>query len=569
MAIIGIDLGTTNSLAAVWKDGEPVIIPNAHGERLTPSVVSIDDAHTVLTGASAKERLITFPDHTIASFKRNMGLSSYYQIHRKMYSAVDLSSLILSQLKKDAERFLAEPVTEAVISVPAYFNQNQRKATKRAGEMAGLVVERLVSEPTAAALFYGIDAQPDMKTALVFDLGGGTFDVSILEFFDGVVDVKAVSGDNHLGGEDFTRLISAWFILEHSLENKLSSHELSCLHKASEIAKQQITSNDVSGPQASGVQLELKGTSKTYTSTLTVSIFDALCADLLSRLQAPVVRALKDAGLHPQDIDKVILMGGATRMRHVCDLVHSLFPNRVITSYNPDETVALGAAVLAAMKAHHHQLKETVLTDICPFSLGIEVHQGDDSSRVKKSFFDPVIERNTPIPVSIVNQYLTSVPGQKQVRINVYQGESLKVSENLKLGEFCVDVPINPDGLEVIDVRFTYDINGLLEIEATIVSTGDRTSMVINQKDLDMSDWEVSVAREKMAALKVLPWEEQTNRLIIEWGERLFRESLGEARDCVQSILSEFEAALQTQRPQIIAKAAEKAKAAFEQFERW
>ncbi|MCQ2241568.1 Hsp70 family protein [Treponema sp.] len=566
MAIIGIDLGTTNSLVSVWRDFGPVIIPNALGKNLTPSFVSIKENNTIVTGQAAKEMLITDPENTAYAFKRTMGQRYFYSLRGRDYSSIELSAFILSSLKRDAEKFLGEEVTEAVISVPAYFNQNQRRATQEAGKLAGLKVERLISEPTAAALCYGINEQPDMKNAIVLDLGGGTFDVSVLEFFEGIIDVKSVSGDNRLGGEDFTKSISAWFLYENKIVADLTPTEIAEMNKVAETAKFKVS--DKENPQAAELSITIGG--KEYKSILTPETFSAITSDLVMRLKSPIKKAMNDAGLHVADIDSVILMGGATRMKCIADFAEAIFGDKVISRINPDETVALGAGVLAAMKDCHHELKETVLTDICPFTLSTSVLKSltnFNSNANDQLICDPIIERNTPVPVSIVKRYFTAVPGQKNIRIDIYQGESMDPDENLSLG--CLDsvVPYNKSGHEAVDVRFTYDINGLLEVEVTSVSNGYTKSMVINQGNADLSDIEIAEARKKMENLKVLPWEDEQNIAILEKAKRLYQESIGEQRKKILNYISIFEAALAKQLPEQIKEIREQLERIFDDYD--
>lgn len=562
MAIIGIDLGTTNSLAALWKNGKPIIIPNATGSTLTPSVVSIDDDDddddgTILVGEAAKERLITFPNQTANCFKRTMGQKRFYKIGNKTFNSVELSSIVLKSLKEDAERFLNEEVEEAVISVPAYFNQNQRKATKDAAKLAGLKVERLVSEPTAAALCHGIQNKEDFSTVMVLDLGGGTFDVSLLELFDGVIDVKAVSGDNHLGGEDFTRHIANWFLKENEIVTTLKPEEMSKLIKLSEIAKRIVT--DIN-EQPGFYEMKITISEIEYKKVLTYNIFQEITKNLMSKMIVPIKKVLSDSSIKINEIDGVILMGGATRMKNVRDFADEVFGKKVITSYNPDETVALGASILAAMKANNFDLKETVLTDICPFTLGTSVIAGRDL------VFSPIIERNSPIPISVIHDYYAASLGQTKVDVDIYQGESLNLNDNLKLGVFEIPIPENYEQHEKISIRFTYDINGLLEVEVTN-SKNEKKSLLINQNDSDLTEDEIKDARKKMEALKILPWEESKNRLLLERGNRLFAEHLGKTREAITRIMLMFKEALESQNPERIKKAYIETKNFFDSLE--
>lgn len=565
MAIIGIDLGTTNSLAAVWQDYGPVIIPNALEKNLTPSVVSILEDGTLLTGQAAKERLISDPNNTANVFKRTMGQRYFYELGGRGYSSTELSAMILKSLKRDAEKFLGQEVTEAVISVPAYFNQNQRKATKEAGKLAGLKVERLVSEPTAAALCYGVNANPDMKNAIVLDLGGGTFDVSVLEFFEGVIDVKAVSGDNRLGGEDFTKSIAAWFLYENNLGEDLSQEDVALISKKAEQVKYAVS--DLEHPISAAMTVNIKDVE--YSKTLTPEIFSVLTKDLMERFKVPIKKAIRDAGLTVSEIDSVILMGGATRMKCVRDFAERVFGDRVITSYNPDETVALGAAILGALKDHNKDLKETVLTDICPFTLSTDVLKPgiNPFSEEAETVCDPIIERNSPVPISVVKRYYTAYLGQRQTEVSVYQGESLNPKENLFLGKLTCEVPVNTKSHECIDIRYTYDINGLLEVEVSVPSDGTKKSMVINQNNNDLSDVEIEEARKKMESLKILPWEDEENIAILERANRLYEETSGTQREYIAKLIVEFQSVLARQHPTEIAELKQKMLSVFDSFE--
>ncbi len=565
MAIIGIDLGTTNSLAAVWQDYGPVIIPNALEKNLTPSVVSILEDGTLLTGQAAKERLISDPNNTANVFKRTMGQRYFYELGGRGYSSTELSAMILKSLKRDAEKFLGQEVTEAVISVPAYFNQNQRKATKEAGKLAGLKVERLVSEPTAAALCYGVNANPDMKNAIVLDLGGGTFDVSVLEFFEGVIDVKAVSGDNRLGGEDFTKSIAAWFLYENNLGEDLSQEEVALISKKAEQVKYAVS--DLEHPISAAMTVNIKDVE--YSKTLTPEIFSVLTKDLMERFKVPIKKAIRDAGLTVSEIDSVILMGGATRMKCVRDFAERVFGDRVITSYNPDETVALGAAILGALKDHNKDLRETVLTDICPFTLSTDVLKPgiNPFTEEAETVCDPIIERNSPVPISVVKRYYTAYLGQRQTEVSVYQGESLNPKENLFLGKLTCEVPVNTKSHECIDIRYTYDINGLLEVEVSVPSDGTKKSMVINQNNNDLSDVEIEEARKKMESLKILPWEDEENIAILERANRLYEETSGTQREYIAKLIVEFQSVLARQHPTEIVELKQKMLSVFDSFE--
>ena len=366
--IIGIDLGTTNSLIAYYTQDGPKIIPNRLGKNLTPSVVSIDEEDQIYVGESAVERNLLYPGTTASVFKRDMGSSKKYKLGSKEFTAEELSSFVLRALKEDAEAFLGEEVTEAVISVPAYFNDARRRATKRAGELAGLVVERIISEPTAAALAYGLGQEEKQARYLVFDLGGGTFDVSILELYDKILEVRAVAGDNFLGGEDFTAVIEELFYEKYNKLDRLSLDEktLRHIHRQAELCKRSFNSAGLS-------HMECKIGDEIYPFDISLSHYEECCEELLERIRKPVKRSLADAHIRLSDIDKVVLVGGSTKGQVIKRFVSRLFRMIPDTNINPDEAIALGAATQAAMKERNESIKEVILTDVCSFTLGTEV----------------------------------------------------------------------------------------------------------------------------------------------------------------------------------------------------
>ncbi len=564
MTTIGIDLGTSNSLVAYWGEDGPVIIPNVLGHNLTPSIVSVDDNGVLLVGDIAKERLITHPHTTASAFKRHMGTKKIYQLGRLEFTPEELSSFVLQSLKRDAEAHLNTPITNAVISVPAYFNDQQRKATKYAAELAGLTVDRLISEPTAAAIAYGLHQKEDDTKFLVFDLGGGTFDVSILELFEGVMEVKSIAGDNFLGGEDFTDSLMNFFMNEKNLSSDdLDAYAHSALFKQAEQCKRDLGRNI----QSSVMTLNVNDT--THSLEVTRAQFDRLIQPLILRLRNPVERALRDADMRPDDVDTVILIGGATRMPMIKQTIGKLFGRLPFTSIHPDEAVGLGTAVQVALKERNEAVNEMILTDVCPYSLGINTTKKLGENQYSIGHYSPIIERNTPIPVSRVERYATIDDYQKKLTIDIYQGESRLVENNLKLGELSVKIPSAPAGKEPIDVRFTYDVNGLLEVEVTTLSTGQVKKMVIEQKDGSMTPEEIQARMEKLKDIKIHPRERTENRLILARGERLYEESIGEKRMLAARILEEFELALSTQQEHIIKRAAAKCKEDLDQAESW
>ncbi len=537
--IIGIDLGTTNSLVAYYTDEGPKIIPNRLGENLTPSIVSVDEDGQVYVGETAKERMQLYPGTSAAVFKRNMGSEKVYELSGKKFLPEELAALILRTLKEDAEIYLKEEITEAVISVPAYFNDERRKATKRAGELAGLKVERIISEPTAAAIAYGLYENQENGKFLVFDLGGGTFDVSILELYDSIIEVRAVAGDNYLGGEDFTKLIEQIFFDKHSEINQdtLTEKEQKHITKQAEACKLGFMNEKYS-------DMTCKIQNQTYEMRLSIDEYEAKCDELLDKIRQPIKRSLADANVRLKDINRVVMVGGATKLSFIRKFVGKLFHNLPDTSINPDEAVALGVAVQAAMKERKDSIREVILTDVCPFTLGTEVVIEKENGRYEDGHFCPIIERNTTIPASRTERLYTVHDNQTQIRCKVLQGESRFVSNNVLLGEIRVNVPKGEAGTEAVDVTYTYDVNSILEVEIKVVSTGEIIKEIIKTNATDMSDEEIKERMEALSYLKIHPREKEENKLLLLRGERLYEESIGNERIYIEYALREFENAL-------------------------
>lgn len=551
--IIGIDLGTTNSCAAVYKDGKAQIIPNSLGNPLTPSAISIDDNGNLLVGLAARERFATHPDQTVTNFKRYMGTKREIKLGKKSYSAEELSAMILSSIKRDAENFLGQEVTEAVITVPAYFNDKQRKATKRAGEIAGFKVERLINEPTAAALAYGIHTIEKDAQFLVFDLGGGTFDVSIVEIFDGIIEVRASTGNNYLGGEDFNDVIinhvKANFIDilgEKALQDEALNRNI---RDAAEKARRQISKGE-------GAKISIIYNNEKHSIELTSSDFEEMCAPLIEKLREPVIRAVKDSDISVQELDEIILIGGATRMpvvRRAITKMFSRFPNYLI---NPDEAVALGAAVQAGLKARDIELKEIVITDVCPYTLGIDTVEQDFGGNSINGLFAPVIERNSVVPTSREKLFYNAADMQRSVEIKIYQGESRFVKDNIFLGKIKIDIPPKPRGEVIIKCRFTYDIDGLIEIDVDVPETGISRNLLIIDDDGPQGK-ELEKRREALKALKIHPRDNEQNIAIISRANRCYENSLGDERAMVGFAIDRFQLALNSQEPKNINDAKE------------
>lgn len=536
--IVGIDLGTTNSLVAYYSEDGPKIIPNRLGKNLTPSVVSVDEEGNVYVGETARERMSLYPDSVAQAFKRSMGTERDYILSGKRFKPEELSSFVLRALKEDAEAFLGEEITEAVISVPAYFDDKRRKATKRAGELAGLKVERMISEPTAAAVAYGLYDKNKDTRFLVFDLGGGTFDVSILELYHNILEVRAVAGDNYLGGEDFTEVMAKLFLQKQKLQlQSLSEKEQVRLYRQAEKAKCEISDKD-------RVTMSFRREEAQVEEQITHKEYEEACEELLMKIREPVKKSLADAGLKLGDIDEVLLIGGATKLSIVREFLIRLFRKFPDTKMNPDETVAIGAAIQAAMKERREEVKEVILTDVCSFTLGTEISVEYEENLFEHGRFCPIIERNTVIPASHTERLYTAHDNQKKVRVRVLQGESRFARNNLYLGELEIDVPKGPKGQEAVDVTYTYDINSLLEVEVTVVSTGVKQKMIIKGEENQMTDEEIRKRMEELAYLKIQPRDYEENRLVLTRAERMYEEALGDRRKKLDHYITAFEAAL-------------------------
>ena len=539
--IVGIDLGTTNSLIAYFDKDEAKVIPNKLGEMLTPSVVSVDDEGVVYVGKTARERGMTNPSQTASVFKRSMGTGKKFMLGEREFTAEELSSLVIKSLKEDAEAFLGHEVTEAVISVPAYFNDAQRKATKKAGEMAGFVVERIVSEPTAAAIAYGLNKKNADTKFLVFDLGGGTFDVSILELYQNIMEVRAVAGDNYLGGEDFTEVLEQMFFREKEIDqDELDAKTLAHIRKQAEICKLGFEESRTS-------VFKCRIGEEKYEYEISIDDYEKSCQLLLGKIKKPIERSLKDAQIKLADIEEVILVGGATKLSIVRKFVSRLFGRLPNTSINPDEVVAVGAATQAAMKERDEAVKEIILTDVCPFTLGTDIVVTRSGGYKENGHYLPIIERNTVIPVSRTERLYTASDNQSHILVKILQGESRYARNNVYLGEIEVPVPIGPAGKEAIDVTYTYDVNSILEVEVKVLSTKISKRVVIKNEDTDMSDEEIAARLESLASLKIHPREQEENKLLLLRGDRMYEEATGDTRHIIELQMNAFEEILDKQ----------------------
>ncbi|EKJ3696933.1 molecular chaperone HscC [Salmonella enterica subsp. enterica serovar Infantis] len=525
---IGIDLGTTNSLIAVWQDGAAQLIPNKFGEYLTPSIISMDENKQILVGKPAAARKTSHPDKTAALFKRAMGSNTHWHLGEESFNAPELSSLVLRSLKEDAEDYLQQPIKDVVISVPAYFSDEQRKHTRLAAELAGLNAVRLINEPTAAAMAYGLHTQQNSRS-LVFDLGGGTFDVTVLEYATPIIEVHASAGDNYLGGEDFTHLLLDEVLKRWNLDKSaLTDSDLAALYACVEAAK-----------CASGSPLRMSWLyqERALESTFYDDELEALWLPLLNRLRTPIEQALRDSRLKPEQIDSLVLVGGASQMPLVQRIAVRLFGKLPYQSYDPSTIVALGAATQAACRLRHEDVEEVILKDICPYSLGVEVNR-----QGVPGIFSPIIERNTTVPVSKVETYSTMHPEQDSICVRVYQGESHKVKNNILIDSF--DVMLKPNGhIQAIDIRFSYDINGLLEVDV-LLEDGKSESRIISHNATSLTTQQIDASRERLLALKIYPRDMLINRTFKAQLEEQWSRALGDEREMLGEIITDFDAAL-------------------------
>lgn len=555
MAVIGIDLGTTNSLAAVWRDGRSELIPNAAGEPLTPSVVSVDEDGSILVGRAARDRLISHPERTAARFKRCMGTSKTYDLGGRTFTPEDLSSLVLRSLRRDAEAYLGEPVEEAVVSVPAYFAEAQRAATKRAAALAGLKVERLVNEPSAAALSAHISEGEEDKVCLVFDLGGGTLDVSLVERFGGVVSVTAVGGDVRLGGADFDLAVAKGFCEDCGLDfAALAPRQRELLIRQAETCKIALTSQEM-------VIMSVDDGTISAALTLSNEWLIRKSGALFRRMTAPIQRVFTDSGISPQEVDDLVLVGGSSHMPAVRRYIARSLRKEPVKDSRPDTAIALGVGVCAGMKARAEGLKELVLTDVCPFTLGVARYNESEPGR---DLMSPIIERNSVLPTSKMGIYRTIRDGQDKVDVQIYQGEGRYCADDVLLGSLLIPVPPAPRGRQSVCIRFTYDINGLLEVEV-VNEAGHAERLVLQGRD--MTPQEAERRLKELSRLKLHPREQEENRAMLARGERLYAVTVGGLRERVGELLDWYQRVLSSQEALKIAKATKRLDRSFDQVE--
>ncbi|MGH0000070.1 Hsp70 family protein [Pseudovibrio ascidiaceicola] len=545
--IIGIDLGTTNSLLAIFEDGAPRILANSLGKLLTPSVVAVRN-YGLLVGQAAWDIAASEPQMAAAAFKRKMGANAKIRLGPYDLTAPELSSLVLKKLKFDAETELGTEITDVVVSVPAYFNQIQREATQTACLLAGLTPLQLINEPTAAALAYGLNDREGESQFMIFDLGGGTFDVTVLEHYDGVMEVKASSGDAYLGGEDFTRIIQSMLADDIGKElDILSIEDQNRLLYFAEKAKQQLSSDE-----AFEFKFSLASSEEEFKACLSPEAFEAAAGALIKRMRRPIHACLYDNDGNRRDIDRVILVGGATRMplaKRLAAREAHLFPDATI---NPDHAVVIGAAIQAALIAEDKALDDVVMTDVSPFSVGVGSSWEGVSGKRISDLFVPIIERNTPLPASRSERFRTTADNQTRMCIDVYQGEAAHVHDNIALGEFNVCIPRNKAGKEAVDVRVTYDVSGLIEIEAKCDSTGVKNTMIVETNTSKLDDVEIKQKIASLAHLKVHPKDDEANLALLSRLNRLFEMTMSDNREEIMHMMVDFQSVLEKQDPKLI-----------------
>lgn len=541
MAILGIDLGTTNSLGAVYRNGKVELIPNRFGSFLTPSVVSVTEDGSVVTGQIAKERLITHPKDTAFSFKKNMGSDQKYNLGGKTFLPEELSGFLVSVIVEDAKEYMGEEIKDVIISVPAYFHDKQRVATKRAGALAGVNVKRIVNEPSAAALASYFDTQNE-QLFLVFDFGGGTLDVSIVDCFDTMVEILAVSGDNHLGGDDFNEAVADGFLREHQLQREnLSEKEYAILLRQAEKCKIALsTEQEVKMTAVLGGQ--------TYQSVYTNERMMRESSAVWKRIQTVLRHVLRDSRVELEDIDAVIMAGGSGKMPLVQSYMEQLFEQTPLVTGFSDQLIARGLGLVCGVMEREDEVRDYILTDICPFTLGTGVNNETDP---KHPYMSAIIERNTILPCSRIQRFSTASDYQKEVKIEILQGEEPYAEDNVQLGLITTMVPKKKRGQESVDVRFTYDINGILEVEVTVVSTGKSVTKVLSQS---MDEKELARRMKQLEKLKVHPKDMTENQLILERLQALYEEALPETRDRLMYHIRNFESTLAGQDPRRIRK---------------
>ncbi len=528
MAIIGIDLGTTNSLASVYTENGVMVIPNSLGNRLTPSVVGLDDDGNVIVGDVAKERLITHPERTAAEFKRTMGTDRTYHLGEEVFSSQQLSSILLRKILADAKAYLNEDIDEVVISVPAYFDDKMRTATKQAAEMAGIKCERLINEPSAAALAYLYKHGWKDGTYMVVDFGGGTLDVSIIDSFDSVMEIIAVAGNNHLGGKDINEAIYKHFCLVNNLqESSLTSEEKAIIYRMSETTKIALSTNPIA-------VMSVCLNDKEYSLSLDNNALIKIAHESFERLFEPIKKVLKDSRLKPTDLEAIVLVGGSCKMPTVASYIEKITGVKPCSDIDPDTAISVGAGVYSGIKRKNQQLKDVVMTDICPFSLGVDCHDVNDD--IVMSF---IIDRNSMLPCSQIKSYYAIHDNQTEVNFRIYQGESIIPENNIYLGSLSIACPPTNRNAFIATCRMTYDINGILVIDVTNKDNVTVSKTLVGN-NVKLTEKEIETIKARLDNLRFSDDVDEESQLLISRAERVIEETISYERDFLMNALGVF-----------------------------
>ncbi len=545
MAVIGIDLGTTNSLGAYWKDGRVRLIPMEGESFLLPSVVGYVEGEGFLAGAAAKERLIPHAGDTVASFKRFMGTAKEYHLGGRAYTPMELSAMILERIKRNAEFYLQEEIEEAVITVPAYFNDKQRSDTRKAAQIAGLKAERLINEPSAAALAYRREYGEEDRTLLVFDFGGGTLDLSYVECFDNVIEIIAVAGDNHLGGDDIDEAVSEYFCRENGLKpEELTRQEQAGLRKRSEEAKCALEKREEAA-------MELMVGGRVCRAVLNEERLFEICMPLFGKIKQLFLRILEDADSRVSGIDDLIMVGGSSKLGVVKRFLRELLGKEPIVLGETDKVVAYGAGVYAGIRQRKEEIRDLLLTDVCPFTLGIGVN---NRANRDKNILSPMIERNSTLPASRKDRFFTVYDYQKEIKIRIYQGEEYYVDDDVLLGELSIEVALRPAGQAWVDVQFTYDINGILHV-AVENEMGERRQILLANQTLSEEELE-RYARE-MEKIMLPPLQQPENQKMLACLLEYYEKSTGRRRETIAALTGRILAGLASGRKKEVRNARE------------
>lgn len=575
MAVIGIDLGTTNSLGAYWKDGGVHLIPMEEEQFLLPSVVSHAEGEGFLVGAAAKERLIPHAEDTAASFKRFMGTAKEYHLGGRTYTPMELSAMVLEQIKRNAEFFLKEEIEEAVITVPAYFNDKQRSDTKKAAQIAGLKAERLINEPSAAALAYRMEYGEEDRTLLIFDFGGGTLDLSYVECFDNVIEIIAVAGDNHLGGDDIDQAVSDYFCRENGIRpEELSREEQAKLKKLSEHAKCALAQQEEvtmelelaagraerdaeSMEPAAGTaerateSMERAAGTKVCRASLDSDRLFEICMPLFGKIKQLFLHTLEDAGSRVSAIDDLVMVGGSSRLGVVKRFLRELLGKEPVVLGETDRVVAYGAGVYAGIRQRREEIRDMLLTDVCPFTLGIGVN---NRANRDKNILRPMIERNSTLPASHRDRFVTVADYQKEIKVCIYQGEEYYVDDDVLLGELTIEVALKPAGQAWVEVQFTYDINGILHVVVENEMGERRQILLANQT---LSEAELERYTREMEKIMLPPIQQPENREMLDRFLAYYEESTGRRREMIAAMTGRVMAGLQSGRKKEVKNAQE------------